>query len=114
MALYVNSLNCTNFNKEDFNMKEADQIGFLMFGLGMGEIRKNNLEEMVFRFTFLQKVAYHRADEAATAINAREIFSKYIGLTINNNEITRHKFMLNCARALERDVLYAMREEANA
>ena len=114
MALYVNSLNCKNFNEKDFNIGEADQIGFLMVGLGMGEVRKNNIEEMVFRFTFLQKVAYYCADKFKTANDVRQIFSKYIGLKINNNQITRAQFMVNCARALERDVLYAMREEANA
>jgi hypothetical protein len=33
MALYVNSLNCKNFNEKDFNIGEADQIGFLMLDL---------------------------------------------------------------------------------
>jgi len=112
MPLYVYRDKCKNFKKKDFNHKECDQIGFLMVGLGFREIRKNNIEEMVFRYTFLQKVAYARADEEHTSTDARKIFSRYIGLQINNQELTRHKFMINCARALERDVEYNIRKAA--
>jgi len=114
MPLYVSSLKCKNFEKEGFDMREADQIGFLMVGLGMREIKKNNIEEMVFRYVFLQKMALYRADKEHTASDARKIFTKYEGLQINNKQITRHRFMVNCARALERDILSDVRKQPMA
>jgi hypothetical protein len=55
MALYVNSLNCKNFNEKDFNIGEADQIGFLMVGLGMGEVRK-----IILKRWYLDLLSYRK------------------------------------------------------
>ena len=106
MPLYVYRDKCKNFNKKDFDHKECDHMGFLLVGLGVKEIKKSNIKELVFRYTFLNKVAYHRVDAQQTAADATKLFKKYIGLQINGDNLTRHKFMMNCARVLERDVEY--------
>lgn len=112
MPLYVYRDKCKNYKQEGFNHEECDQIGFLMVGLGIREIKKNNIEEMVFRYCFLQKVAYYRSDTEHNATDARKLFKQYIGLQINGDDQTRNKFMSNCSRALERDVEYNIRKAA--
>ena len=88
MALYVYRDKCKNFNQKDFNHEECDKMGFLMIGLGVKEIKKSNIKEMVFRYIYLQKVAYNRADTEQTPAEATKLFNQYIGLQINGVDLT--------------------------
>ena len=108
MAYYVYWSKCENFNQKDFNHKEAENVGLLLMGLGIKEIKKSYIKEIVFRYIYLQKVAYHRPDTFNTPAAATKLFNQYIGLDTNGVNITRNKFISNMARALERDVEYNM------
>lgn len=108
MSYYVYLNKCENFNQKDFNHKEAEDVGLLLLGLGIKDIKKNYIKELVFRCIFLQKVAYNRADTVHTPAQVTKLFNKYIGLETNGVNITRTKFITNMARGLERDVEYNM------
>jgi len=77
-------------------------------GMGIRKITKKNIDELVFRFTFVQKVAYTRSSKLYSINDMRDAFTKYLGLEINCTELTRRKFMVNCAEGLERDILWEM------
>ena len=108
MPLYVYRDKCKNFKNKDFDHEECDNVGLTMMGMGIRKITKKNIDELVFRFTFVQKVAYTRSSKLYSINDMRDAFTKYLGLEINCTELTRRKFMVNCAEGLERDILWEM------
>ena len=109
MPLYVYRDKCENFKNKDFDHQECDDVGLTMSGLGIQKITEDNIDELVFRFTFVQKIAYTRSSKLYSYNDMRDAFTKYLGLEVNCTELTRHKFMVNCARGLERDISWEMR-----
>ena len=124
MPLYVYRDKCKNFKNKDFDHQECDDVGLTMMGLGINKISDETIEEMVFRFMFVQKIAYTRSSNLYSFNDMRNIFTKYLGLETNCTELTRHKFIVNRAKGLESDIVWEMKsrpqeslnktEEANA
>ena len=103
---------------ESIERKEADAVGFALLGIGISKITKDNIDEILFRVRFSEKVYGHAlitfgtADELVSTDKLRRAFQHHVGLEINyGKELSRHKFVLNLARGIECDVSYALRKE---
>lgn len=107
MALCVYRDKCKNFKNKDFDRNECDEIGFTMMGLGINKISDKTIEEMVFRFMFIQKTGYNRISDSYSPARLRTLYKKYIGLEINYGKpLTRYQFMVGRAKGLEKDILW--------
>ena len=92
--------------------KQADTLGWLMMAIGVNEITEKTVEEIIFRTRFLDFVwgkAYFNQDPSDSAL--RQLFKNHLGLriVITNRGIvnvkTRHKFMVNQLKNIERGIL---------
>ena len=111
-----------NYKEENFKLKEdglkpmarqqADTLGWLMMAIGVNEITEKTVEEIIFRTRFLDFVwgkAYFNQDPSDSAL--RQLFKNHLGLkiVITNrglvNVKTRHKFMVNQLKNIERGIL---------
>ena len=108
--------------------KQADQLGWFMMGAGIMEITPKNIPELLFRLKFMDKCHNGRPlfynpeifeKEGATVCDYKQVvqmFIEHIGLKIEvtNRGIdipkTRHQFMVQKARGMERDIESDMRE----
>ena len=92
--------------------QQADTLGWLMMSIGVNEITEKTIDEMIFRTRFLDFVwgkSYFRHDPSDAAL--RQLFKNHLGLriVITNrglvNQKTRHRFMVNQLRNIERNIL---------
>ena len=97
--------------------KQADTLGWLMMAIGVNEITEKTVEEIIFRTRFLDFVwgkAYFRHDPSDAAL--RQLFKNHLGLkiVITNRGIvnvkTRHKFMVNQLKNIERGILNKIKD----
>ena len=97
--------------------KQADTLGWLMMAIGINEITEKTVEEIIFRTRFLDFVwgkAYFNQDPSDSAL--RQLFKNHLGLriVITNrglvNVKTRHKFMVNQLKNIERDILNKIKD----
>ena len=116
MPFYVYRDKCKNFNQKDFNVDECDTIGFKLLSLKQREITEQNLEELVFRFMFLQKLmgSTFKYDKILNAQETRDMFRRYMGLQTNAEKETRNSFIRSWTRVFAEDIAYDIRKEAEA
>ena len=98
--------------------KQADTLGWLMMSIGVYEITEKTMEEMLFRTKFLDFCwggrSYFVGDPSNTDL--RQLFKNHIGLriVITNrglvNVKTRHKFMVNQLKNIERGILNKIKD----
>ena len=97
--------------------KQADTLGWLMMAIGVNEITEKTVEEIIFRTRFLDFVwgkAYFNQDPSDSAL--RQLFKNHLGLkiVITNRGIvnvkTRHKFMVNQLKNIERGILNKIKD----
>ena len=97
--------------------KQADTLGWLMMAIGGNEITEKTVEEIIFRTRFLDFVwgkAYFNQDPSDSAL--RQLFKNHLGLriVITNRGIvnvkTRHKFMVNQLKNIERGILNKIKD----
>ena len=97
--------------------KQADTLGWLMMAIGVNEITEKTVEEIIFRTRFLDFVwgkAYFDQDPSDSAL--RQLFKNHLGLriVITNrglvNVKTRHKFMVNQLKNIERGILNKIKD----
>ena len=97
--------------------KQADTLGWLMMAIGINEITEKTVEEIIFRTRFLDFVwgkAYFNQDPSDSAL--RQLFKNHLGLriVITNrglvNVKTRHKFMVNQLKNIERGILNKIKD----
>jgi hypothetical protein len=97
--------------------KQADTLGWLMMAIGVNEITEKTVEEIIFRTRFLDFVwgkAYFNQDPSDAAL--RQLFKNHLGLriVITNRGIvnvkTRHKFMVNQLKNIERGILNKIKD----
>ena len=83
-----------------------------MMSIGVNEITEKTIDEIIFRTRFLDFVwgkSYFRHDPSDAAL--RQLFKNHLGLriVITNrglvNQKTRHRFMVNQLRNIERNIL---------
>jgi hypothetical protein len=120
LEVHYNTMNA--YKEENFKLKEdglkpiarqqADTLGWLMMAIGVNEITKKTIDEMIFRTRFLDFVwgrPYFTQDPSDSAL--RQLFKNHLGLRIvitnrgMNNISTRHKFMVHQLRNVERNIL---------
>jgi hypothetical protein len=120
LEVHYNTMNA--YKEENFKLKEdglkpiarqqADTLGWLMMAIGVNEITKKTIDEMIFRTRFLDFVwgkPYFTQDPSDAAL--RQLFKNHLGLRIvitnrgMNNISTRHKFMVHQLRNVERNIL---------
>ena len=113
LEVHYNAMN--KYNQETFKddeRKQADTLGWLMMSIGVNEITEKTIDEMIFRTRFLDFVwgkSYFRHDPSDAAL--RQLFKNHLGLriVITNrglvNQKTRHRFMVNQLRNIERNIL---------
>ena len=99
--------------EKPFEVKEqADTLGWLMMSIGVYEITEKTIDEIIYRTKFLDFVwgkSYFRHDPSDAAL--RQLFKNHLGLriVITNrglvNQKTRHRFMVNQLRNIERNIL---------
>jgi hypothetical protein len=97
--------------------KQADTLGWLMMAIGVNEITEKTVEEIIFRTRFLDFVwgkAYFNQDPSDAAL--RQLFKNHLGLRIVitnrglKNISTRHKFMVNQLKNIERGILNKIKD----
>ena len=113
LEVHYNAMN--KYNQETFKddeRKQADTLGWLMMSIGVNEITEKTIDEMIFRTRFLDFVwgkSYFIQDPSDAAL--RQLFKNHLGLriVITNrglvNQKTRHRFMVNQLRNIERNIL---------
>jgi len=120
LEVHYNTMNA--YKEENFKLKEdglkpiarqqADTLGWLMMAIGVNEITKKTIDEMIFRTRFLDFVwgkPYFTQDPSDAAL--QQLFKNHLGLRIvitnrgMNNISTRHKFMVHQLRNVERNIL---------
>ena len=113
LEVHYNAMNKdTQETFKDDERKQADTLGWLMMSIGVNEITEKTIDEMIFRTRFLDFVwgkSYFRHDPSDAAL--RQLFKNHLGLriVITNrglvNQKTRHRFMVNQLRNIERNIL---------
>ena len=125
LEVHYNTMNA--YKEENFKLKEdglkpmarqqADTLGWLMMAIGVNEITEKTVEEIIFRTRFLDFVwgkAYFNQDPSDSAL--RQLFKNHLGLriVITNRGIvnvkTRHKFMVNQLKNIERGILNKIKD----
>ena len=118
LEVHYNAMN--KYNQETFKddeRKQADTLGWLMMAIGVNEITEKTVEEIIFRTRFLDFVwgkAYFDQDPSDAAL--RQLFKNHLGLriVITNrglvNVKTRHKFMVNQLKNIERGILNKIKD----
>ena len=114
MALLVNYEGLTfwgaQFKAEERN--EADQLGHILMAVGLSEISKKTISELLFRVRFLDFTwgkPFLNGDPSDKELI--QLFKKYIGLKIEitnrgiKNLNTRRRFMVNQLDNIEDRVL---------
>ena len=113
LEVHYNAMN--KYNQETFKddeRKQADTLGWLMMSIGVNEITEKTIDEIIFRTRFLDFVwgkPYFIQDPSDAAL--RQLFKNHLGLriVITNrglvNQKTRHRFMVNQLRNIERNIL---------
>ena len=116
MALYIHYKGLQHFNgerfKSDEERKQADQVGHVLMAIGVAEISRNTMSEILFRIRYLDFVygsSFLRNDPSNFEIS--QLLEKHIGLKIEltnrglNASITRRRFMIRCLDTIEQKVL---------
>ena len=99
-----------SFIKGDEAKQQANNLGWLLMYVNMNEITEDNIEEILFRMRFADKVHgssfIKRGDEEISLSELKKSLVEHIGLTTNYGpESTRHKFMVNQLHNIERNIL---------
>ena len=93
--------------------KQANDLGWLLMYCSMNEITQDNIEEILFRMNFHDKVhgsAFLNGDNSLAQVRRKLI--EFIGLRTNfGKEHTRHRFIVNVARTLASDVGYKLTKD---
>ena len=105
-----------SFIKGDEAKQQANNLGWLLMYVNMNEITEDNIEEILFRMRFADKVHdssfIKRGDEEVSLSELRKSLVEHIGLTTNYGpESTRHKFIVNVAKNLASDVAYKLTQD---
>ncbi len=120
LEVHYNTMN--TYKEENFKLKEdglkpiarqqADTLGWLMMAIGVNEITKKTVDEMIFRTRFLDFVwGKSYFSENPNDNDLRKLFERHLGLKIVitnrglKNISTRHKFMVNQLNSIERNIL---------
>ena len=110
MALYIHYKGLQHFNGESF--KQADQVGHVLMAIGVAEISRKSMSEILFRIRYLDFVygsSFLRNDPSNFEIS--QLLEKHIGLKIELtnrglcSSITRRRFMNRCLDTIEEKVL---------
>ena len=112
LEVHYNAMN--KYKEETFKddeRKQADTLGWLMMAIGVNEITEKTIDEILrTRFLgFVWNKAYFNQDPSDSAL--RQLFKNHLGLriVITNRGIlnlkTRHKFMVNQLKNIERGIL---------
>ena len=97
--------------------KQADTLCWLIMAIGVKEITEKTVEEIIVRTRFLDFVwgkSYFNQDPSDAAL--RQLFKNHLGLriVITNRGIvnvkTRHKFMVNQLKNIERGILNKIKD----
>ena len=117
MALLIYRDKCLKYSedKTKFNHDECDEMGFKLVALKQSTITEKNLNELVFRFLFLQKLNGWKGFSTyeMDAKNVRLLFKQYMGLTVNCSDETRGAFIRSWVKVVSQDIQYDMRKELN-
>ena len=111
MALYVHYSGNTGLDSNAAR-READQVGHVLMTIGVAEISRKTMSEILFRIRYLDFVygsSFLRNDPSNFEIS--QLLEKHIGLRIEvtnrglNASITRRRFMNRCLDTIEEKVL---------
>jgi|TARA_R110000803_G_scaffold152816_1_gene217784 hypothetical protein len=120
LEVHYNTMN--TYKEENFKLKEdglkptarqqADTLGWLMMAIGVNEITKKTVDEMLFRTRFLDFVwSKSYFSKNPNDNDLRKLFERHLGLKIVitnrglKDKSTRHKFMVNQLNSIERNIL---------
>ena len=99
--------NYTKINTEGWTETEIDNLSrfcFKMLTIGMNEITKDNLEEVWFRFNFLQRIGHSIFREPIDNVDFYNTLKSYIGYECNVSKKPRYKFIRRWAKTVEHEV----------
>ena len=117
LIVHYNTMKNYTKNFSDNAIKQADNLGWLMMGIGINEITEKNIPEILFRIRFLDLVyvkPYFTSNPSDTSITM--LLQDHIGLKIEitnrgiRNLNTRHRFMVNCLTTLENRVMAGIKK----
>jgi len=77
---------------------------FPMMAIDMDSITKENLEEVWFRFNFLQKIGHKAFRNDVNNLDFYAMLKSYIGFRCNISKLPRYKFVRRWATIVERSV----------
>ena len=105
-----------SFIKGDEARQQANNLGWLLMYVNMSEITEDNIEEILFRMRFADKVRcssfIKRGNEEVSLSELRKSLVEHIGLRTNYGpENTRHKFIVNVAKNIASDVAYELTQD---
>ena len=99
--------NYTKINTKGWTEDQVDTLDkfcFPMMSIDMDEITKDNLEEIWFRFNFLQKIGYNIFKKSVDNLDFYNQLKSYIGYECNVSKQPRYKFIRRWVKTLEHDV----------
>ena len=116
MALHIHYKGLKHYNEVEFEKaearQEADQVGHVLMAIGVAEISRKTMPEILFRIRFLDFVygsSFLRNDPSNGELV--QLFERNLGLKIEltnrglNASITRRRFMNRCLDTIEEKVL---------
>ena len=99
--------NYTKINTEGWTDDQIDSLSkfcFPMMFIDMDKITKDNLEEVWFRFNFLQKLGHNAFRAPIDNLDFYELLKSYVGYECNVSKQPRYKFIRRWVKTVEHDV----------
>ena len=99
--------NYIKINTEGWTDAQTDSLSkfcFAMMFIDMDKITKDNLEEVWFRFNFLQKLGYNIFRTPIDNLDFYELLKSYVGYECNVSKQPRYKFIRRWTKTVEYDV----------